>query len=431
MRCFWNAYMIMCCHVTLAGSICERPEQSVLAVQIKLWDARSGTHVCTYHGHQERVNCVRFSWNGNWLLSGSKDTTCKLFELRMNRELQRFLGHTKEVNTVAWHPLQESLFVTGGADDAILHWFVDSEHAASTAKDVHGGSVNCVAWHPVGHMLTSVGYDATVKFWTRSRPGDVLLGHLATSTLGPNQQVEAAPGTHAPAKDLVETPIPGLSKPVPPPRPPPGPPPGSPPAGAPAQQQQPQPQPPGMAASLPPQQPPVRPAVGTAPAAPVTGSPRPPAQSPAMGPPRTQSPAQPWTEPMQFGTAAGMNQGRGGGPDPPGAGRRMGEAARGRMGAQARGRMGDPGRGRMGGGAEFSGRGQQHSGQGDMVGRAMGRGRDLRGSGFVGGRFAQQGPQGGQEGFDGGYAGQGGGRAVRSACCPTAGLTACCAAACR
>jgi polyadenylation factor subunit 2 len=84
-----------------------------VSVQIKLWDARSGTHVSTYHGHQDRVNCVKFHWNGNWLLSGSKDTTCKLFELRMNRELQRFIGHKKEVNTVAWHPCQESVFVSG------------------------------------------------------------------------------------------------------------------------------------------------------------------------------------------------------------------------------------------------------------------------------------------------------------------------------
>jgi WD domain, G-beta repeat len=82
-------------------------------MQVKLWDARSGVHVTTYHGHQDRVNVVKFHWNGNWLLSGGKDAVCKLFELRMNRELQRFVGHTKDITSVVWHPSQEALFSTG------------------------------------------------------------------------------------------------------------------------------------------------------------------------------------------------------------------------------------------------------------------------------------------------------------------------------
>jgi WD40 repeat protein len=82
-------------------------------VQVKLWDARSGDQITTYHGHQDRVNVVSFHWNGNWLISGSKDATCRLFELRMNRELHRYSAHSKEVNTIAWHPCIETLFASG------------------------------------------------------------------------------------------------------------------------------------------------------------------------------------------------------------------------------------------------------------------------------------------------------------------------------
>lgn len=82
-------------------------------MQVKLWDARMATQITTYHGHQDRVNVVDFHWNGNWLISGSRDATCKLFELRMNRELHRYSAHSKDVNTIAWHPCVETLFATG------------------------------------------------------------------------------------------------------------------------------------------------------------------------------------------------------------------------------------------------------------------------------------------------------------------------------
>lgn len=295
---------------------------------MRLWDARAGKQVTTYHGHQDQVNAVRFHWNGNWLASAGKDATVRLFEVRMNRELQRFLGHRKDVNTIAWHPTHESLFVTGapstgseclpasaqvlarracdggstalagGADDSIMHWLVDEESPLSESKEVHGGSVTCLAWHPVGHLLCSVGVDASVKFWTRSRPGDALLGHLTTATLGPDQQVQTAAQAAAGLPAAPEAPalaIPGLSKPaavappVAPPRPPSGPPVGA--QGAVKSE---------LAAAAPPPQP-------------------------------------AWATPMTFD----RQRANGGLPPPPGAGR-------GRMGSQARGRSGRFGRGGTG-----------------------------------------------------------------------------------
>jgi WD40 repeat protein len=81
----------------------------------------------------------------------------------------------------------------GGADDGVMHWLVGEDIAIDERRDVHGGSVNCLAWHPVGHLLCSVGSDASLKFWTRRPPGDVLLGHLQTTTLGPHQSTQIDP----------------------------------------------------------------------------------------------------------------------------------------------------------------------------------------------------------------------------------------------
>jgi WD40 repeat protein len=50
---------------------------------------------------------VRWSPNGHWLLSASRDTTTKVWDVRMLRDMMTWRGHTKEVMAAAWHPLHE------------------------------------------------------------------------------------------------------------------------------------------------------------------------------------------------------------------------------------------------------------------------------------------------------------------------------------
>jgi polyadenylation factor subunit 2 len=45
------------------------------------------------------------------------------------KEIKSFKGHKREVQSVAWHPVHENLFVSGGFDGSIFFWnqgyFVD------------------------------------------------------------------------------------------------------------------------------------------------------------------------------------------------------------------------------------------------------------------------------------------------------------------
>lgn len=43
-----------------------------------------------------------------------------------------------------------------------------------------------LAWHPIGHILCSGSNDHTVKFWTRSRPGDSMRDKYNLNTLPPS-----------------------------------------------------------------------------------------------------------------------------------------------------------------------------------------------------------------------------------------------------
>jgi hypothetical protein len=57
---------------------------------------------------------TQWNANGNWVLTASRDQTCKLFDVRMQREMVSFRGHNRDVTHAAWHPMHEDLFVSGG-----------------------------------------------------------------------------------------------------------------------------------------------------------------------------------------------------------------------------------------------------------------------------------------------------------------------------
>lgn len=152
----------------------------------------------------------------------------------------------------------------GSSDQSIIFWFVDHEEPAHETKDAHNGMVTGVRWHPLGHLLCSIGSDAALKLWTRERPGDMLLGSLATGTIGQNQEVDATPPTITPNGEAAsKAAIPGLNLGVKRPMPPAGPPP---------------------VASGPPRAPPPVPRVPAAPPHAPHFAPRPPAGPPSLGP---------------------------------------------------------------------------------------------------------------------------------------------------
>ncbi|KAH8512673.1 hypothetical protein H0E87_006093 [Populus deltoides] len=139
---------------------------------VKLWDAKSGRELCSFHGHKNTVLCVKWNQNGNWVLTASKDQIIKLYDLRAMKELESFRGHRKDVTALAWHPFHEEYFVSGSYDGSIFHWLVGHETPQVEVSSAHDNSVWDLSWHPIGYLLCSGSNDHTTKFWCRNRPGD-------------------------------------------------------------------------------------------------------------------------------------------------------------------------------------------------------------------------------------------------------------------
>uniref|UniRef100_A0A4W3IN30 WD repeat domain 33 n=1 Tax=Callorhinchus milii TaxID=7868 RepID=A0A4W3IN30_CALMI len=144
---------------------------------IKFWDPKTGQSLATLHAHKNTVMEVKWNQNGNWLLTASRDHLCKLFDIRnLKEELQIFRGHKKEATAVAWHPVHEGLFASGGSDGSLLFWHVGEEE--TKVLQIIVSNFNALTF-PYS------------KFWTRNRPGDKMRDRYNLNLL-PGMSDEAA-----------------------------------------------------------------------------------------------------------------------------------------------------------------------------------------------------------------------------------------------
>ncbi|GAB1311808.1 hypothetical protein MFIFM68171_02018 [Madurella fahalii] len=130
---------------------------------IKIWDPASGNCLQTLQGHDSWVRSVAFSPDGQRLVSGSDDTTIKIWDPASGNCLQTLRGHDSSVHSVAFSPDGQRL-VSGSDDTAIKIWDPASGNCLQILRG-HDSSVRSVAFSPDGQRLVSGSDDTTIKIW--------------------------------------------------------------------------------------------------------------------------------------------------------------------------------------------------------------------------------------------------------------------------
>ncbi|KAG0440521.1 Flowering time control protein FY [Dictyocoela muelleri] len=129
---------------------------------VKLWDPRLGAEIKTLFFHKNAVNDIK--WQGDLLLSASKDQTTKMIDIR---NLMPFTYSTnKEVNSIAVHPFLNN-FVTS-ADSNLIFWQYFNPNPLAIVK-AHDSAIWSIDYHPMGHVLASGSIDQSTRFWIRKR----------------------------------------------------------------------------------------------------------------------------------------------------------------------------------------------------------------------------------------------------------------------
>jgi guanine nucleotide-binding protein subunit beta-2-like 1 protein len=133
---------------------------------LRLWDLNFGTTTRRFVGHTRDVLSVAFSADNRQIVSGSRDKTIKLWntlgECKYTIEEN---GHTEWVSCVRFSPnTQNPTIVSGGWDKLVKVWNLQN-CKLKTNLSGHTGYVNTVTISPDGSLCASGGKDGTVRLW--------------------------------------------------------------------------------------------------------------------------------------------------------------------------------------------------------------------------------------------------------------------------
>ncbi|WP_152983550.1 nSTAND1 domain-containing NTPase [Lyngbya aestuarii] len=119
--------------------------------------------VKTWTAHSDSLMSVSFSPNSQFIVTGSKDKTVKLWTSE-GRLLQTFVGHQGWVNSVSFSP--DGRMIASASDDGTVKlWNLQGRLLKTIIA--HNAYVLGVSFSPDGHTIASAGYDNTVKLWSR------------------------------------------------------------------------------------------------------------------------------------------------------------------------------------------------------------------------------------------------------------------------
>jgi len=157
-------------------------------------------------GHAHFVQDIVISSDGQFALSGSWDSTLRLWDLNYGTTTRGFVGHTKDVLSVAFSADNRQI-VSGSRDKTIKLWNTLGECKYTIDEQGHTEWVSCVRFSPniQNPIIVSAGWDKLVKVWnlTNCKLRTNLVGHTGyvnTVTVSPDGSLCASGGKDGTAR---------------------------------------------------------------------------------------------------------------------------------------------------------------------------------------------------------------------------------------
>ena len=137
------------------GQSADRRSQRALTVP--------GTRL--YHGHSDNVFAVAWSPDGQYIASGSRDTTVRVWHAATGICEYIYRGHSYSLLSVAWSPDGRRV-ASGDTGGTVRVWEALSGEEIVVYHG-HRRFVRSVAWSPDGRSVVSGGDfgDSTVQVW--------------------------------------------------------------------------------------------------------------------------------------------------------------------------------------------------------------------------------------------------------------------------
>lgn len=145
---------------------------------IKIWSFQ-GELINTITGNNTRVTALNFSPDSRLIVSAHTDKTIKMYDIN-GKLIQTFTGHTNIVTDVTFSPDGQTI-ASSSRDKTIKLWQLDGSLIKSW--NAHNGWVNTINFSPDGQTLASGGEDDLVKLW------QIADGKLITTITGHKERV--------------------------------------------------------------------------------------------------------------------------------------------------------------------------------------------------------------------------------------------------
>jgi WD40 repeat protein len=131
---------------------------------VRIWDAKSGQESCSpLQGHEDTVESVVFSPDGQLIASGSADTTIIVWHILLEMEVLKLRGHENSVGSVAFSA-DGTQILSGSSDDTVRLWSLST--AAQILPPLRGHQyIQSVAFHPSGERVISGCLQGTICCW--------------------------------------------------------------------------------------------------------------------------------------------------------------------------------------------------------------------------------------------------------------------------
>uniref|UniRef100_A0A914DHK0 WD_REPEATS_REGION domain-containing protein n=1 Tax=Acrobeloides nanus TaxID=290746 RepID=A0A914DHK0_9BILA len=130
-----------------------------------VWDIRTGQCVQSFEGHEADINTLRFHPNGDAFATGSDDASCRLYDLRADRQV---CVYEKEsilfpVNGVDFSVSGRILFA-GYGDYRVGVW--DSlKCVRQLILYGHENRISCLRTSPDGTAICTASWDSSIRIW--------------------------------------------------------------------------------------------------------------------------------------------------------------------------------------------------------------------------------------------------------------------------
>ncbi|KAJ6238599.1 wd40 repeat family [Anaeramoeba flamelloides] len=128
--------------------------------KLMIFDDRTCKPEISIEAHKKEVNSVAYhKKNSNFLITGSSDTTIRLWDLRrIKKHLHSFEAHDKPVYSVQWNPHNNNIFGSSGDDSRFHIWDINKIGVERKG----GGLIN----QPTELILTNFGHKSSIRDFT-------------------------------------------------------------------------------------------------------------------------------------------------------------------------------------------------------------------------------------------------------------------------